>query len=93
MDANYLYIPLSVDGVNGLESVLVHKDTSKQVIFKGCRVIESPLIPSSDSVELPPIEEGVVIQLMSKLKPMRGLHCGRRARSIRASSTLQTCHI
>ncbi|WP_372997722.1 hypothetical protein [Marinobacter sp.] len=69
MDANYLYIPLSVDGVNGLESVLVHKDTIKQVIFKGCRVIESPLIPSSGSVELPPIEEGVVIQLMSKLKP------------------------
>lgn len=69
MDANYLYIPLSVDAVNGLESVLVHKDTGKSVIFKGCRVVESELKPKGGYSDLPPVEEGVVIQLYSALKP------------------------
>jgi|DeeseametaMP0747_FD_contig_123_25634_length_3694_multi_8_in_0_out_1_6 hypothetical protein len=69
MDANYLYIPMSVDAVNGLESVLIHKDTGKQVIFKGCRVIKDVLMPTARKADIPPIDDGIVILLQSQIKP------------------------
>ena len=67
MDANYLYLPLSVEAITGLESALSKKDTARRVLFKGCREIVEGLEQSDDTGRLSDDAYVIAIQLKSDL--------------------------
>lgn len=70
MGANYVYIPQSVEGVSGLESMLTISDPNRNVRFRGVRVIESGLLANDGTSFLLPehLEKNtIVIFLQSEL--------------------------
>lgn len=72
MGANYIYVPLSVEGVTGLESVLKHKDLERTVLFRGVRLAQKPLTFKQGvdaSAETDIDHDSVLIMLQSDLDP------------------------
>lgn len=67
MDANYLYLPLSVEAITGLESALSKRDTDKSVLFKGCREIVEGLEKAEGNGRLSDDSHVIAIQLKSDL--------------------------
>ncbi|WP_138437993.1 hypothetical protein [Marinobacter shengliensis] len=72
MGANYIYVPQSVEGVTGLESVLKHKDLERTVLFRGVRLAQKPLTfkqgvdaPAEKDID----HDSVLIMLQSDLDP------------------------
>lgn len=67
MDVNYLFLPLSVEAITGLELVLTRKDIDNRVLFRGCREITTGLKSAKVGESLPHDYDGIVVQLYSEL--------------------------
>ncbi len=73
MENIYVFIPRSVQGVVGLQPILTHRDTQRNVTFKGVRAAKGPMSALSDEYasDLEDVELGsVVIFLQTALDPL-----------------------